>query len=58
MNEASLVSAEQVAEFGKSLEQRIISELGATPSEGFPELREVHNLAGENTGYVNVYNAD
>jgi hypothetical protein len=47
-----------LADFGKSIEARIISELDAKPSNEFLELEDIKNLAGESTGYVRTFSAD
>ncbi|MCP4002097.1 MAG: hypothetical protein GY727_14405 [Gammaproteobacteria bacterium] len=52
------VGPKLLAGFGQSIEERIISELGATPSDQFPELEDVKNPAGESTGYVHVFKAE
>ena len=51
-------SAEQVATFGASFIDRLVSELGATKVDEFPELKSIRNLQGDDTGYVHVYTAD
>jgi hypothetical protein len=51
-------SAEQVATFGASFIDRLVSELGATRVDEFPELKTIRNLKGDDTGYVHVYTAD
>lgn len=47
-----------ISNIGKAVERRIIDELGAVPDPEFDDLNELKNLAGENTGYINVYKAD
>jgi hypothetical protein len=55
---SSPISPKLLAGFGKSIEERIISELGATPSGQFSELEDIKNLADESTGYVRVFKAE
>ena len=54
----SEASPEQVAEFGTSIIDRLENDLGATKVDEFPELKSIHNLKGDDTGYVHVYKAD
>lgn len=51
------VQQEQVAGFGASIINRLTAELGAVPADDFPQLRDIRNLAGASTGYVQVYKA-
>ena len=44
--------------FGLSIEKRIQEELGGTLTDDYPEVKEIRNLAGENTGHMHVYKAD
>jgi hypothetical protein len=46
-----------VASFGTSIIERLGSELGVVQSNEYPELREIRNLAGDNTGFVHSYHA-
>jgi len=55
LNDASI---KLVANFGSPIVERMISELGATQTDEFPELQDINNLAGESTGYARVYKAD
>jgi hypothetical protein len=55
---SSPISPKLLAGFGKSIEERIISELGATPADKFSELEDIKNLADESTGYVRVFKAE
>ena len=43
---------------GADMEARLVDELKATPAAGFENVKDLRNLAGESTGYVNVYHAD
>jgi hypothetical protein len=52
------MSDDYVQTFGSSIEERIKSDLGATPCDDYPELADIKNLAGESMGHVNVYKAD
>lgn len=47
-----------IATFGSTIEERIKTELGATPSDKHADVAEIKNPAGESTGYVRVYDAD
>lgn len=47
-----------VSAFGNSIVARLKAELGATLADVFPELRDIKNLAGDSTGFANVYAAD
>jgi hypothetical protein len=58
VSEADVVSSELLASFGKSIEDRLVSDLGATLSDRFSELDDIKNLAGESTGNVRTYDAD
>jgi len=51
-------SVKLVAEFGSSIIERLIAELGAAQTDAFPELSDIKNLQGDSTGYVRVYDAD
>jgi hypothetical protein len=51
-------SAKLVAGFGSSIIERLITELGASQTDAFPQLDDIKNLQGESTGYVRVYAAD
>jgi hypothetical protein len=55
---AEALSPELLASFGKSIEDRLVSDLGATPSERFSDLHDIKNLAGESTGHISTYEAD
>jgi hypothetical protein len=58
VNEASPVNSDVVSGFGKSIEDRIVSELQAQPTDMFAQLDDIKNLAGDSTGAVRVYTAD
>jgi hypothetical protein len=58
LNAEKPISPKLLASFGKSIEERILSDLGAKPSGEFAELEDIKNLAGESTGYVRTYTAD
>jgi hypothetical protein len=51
------VQQEQVAGFGASIINRLTVSLGAVPTDDFLQLRDIRNLAGASTGYVQVYKA-
>jgi hypothetical protein len=48
----------QVENFGTSVIDRLVSELGATRTAEHPELQDIKNLAGDSTGFVHVYAAN
>lgn len=43
---------------GDAIEQRFLDALQARPAEQFAELSELRDLAGNNTGYIRVYEAE
>lgn len=45
------------ASFGTSIVNRLITELGATQVNEFPQLLDIKNLGGASTGYVHIYKA-
>ena len=49
-NAVTEASAEQVASFGTSVIDRVVSELGATKVDEFPELNSIKNLKSEDMG--------
>ncbi len=52
-NEQSVLNS-----FGSSIEERIKHDLNGELSKGYPEVAEIHNLAGASTGYMRVYTGD
>jgi hypothetical protein len=55
---AEALIPELLASFGKSIEDRLVSDLGAAASERFSNLHDIKNLAGDSTGQVRTYEAD
>ena len=44
--------------FGLSIEERIKQDLNGELSDGYTEVADISNLAGESTGYMRVYTGD
>ena len=51
-------TAEQVADYGKAMFERIVRELNAVRDDSFTHLAAIKNLAGDTTGYAHVYTSD
>ncbi|MGI9291237.1 MAG: hypothetical protein ACR2QG_08170 [Gammaproteobacteria bacterium] len=58
MSAAEPLSPEMLTGFGSSIEERIVSDLGATLTDQYSELQDIKNLKGDSTGHVKVYAAD
>jgi hypothetical protein len=58
VSEAQTDEAGVLENFGLSIEQRIQDEMGASLTDLNPEVKEIRNLAGDNTGYMRIYTAD
>ena len=52
------VTEQQVADFAEPIIKRIVSELGAVPSDEFEHVAEIKNLGGDVTGFARVWTAD
>ena len=53
----NIAEKDLITDFGTSVMNRMITELGARETDDYPQLRDIKNLAGASTGYVHVYKA-
>lgn len=50
-----MTATDNIEIFGRSIENRLISDLPVTPVERFEHLLNLRNLKGDSTGYIKVY---